>query len=124
MYNLVKGKLDLLISRINSHKELAKQISGIFYNIPANNPYPFIHLCNLILKNYGIKNDSALEVIFDLTIYAKANDFTRLNQISDLVSQVLTSEQNLIIRSSKINLSNKTNIYENKLNMKFIMQGK
>jgi len=121
MYNLAKEMLDYLIGKINSKLEIATQIKGVFYNIPLNQLYPFIHICNITLKNYGVKNDTAIEVTFDLTIYCKANDFARLNQISDDLANLLTQEKNIIVQNSKITLSSKTNIYENKINMKFII---
>ncbi len=121
MFKLAKMRLDKLIGAIKSDNNIATQISGVFYNIPANQPYPIIHLNNITLKNYGVKNSCSTEVIFELFIYTKANDFDRLNQISQGILKILSKESDFIVRSSKIELSSKTNLYENKIILKFII---
>ena len=120
MFNLAKVRLDKLLLSLKSQQGINNLISGIFYNIPANQPYPIIHLSNISLKNFGVKSTACTEVVFELTIYTKATDFELLNQISEAVLAILKTEEDLIIRSSKIELSSKTNIYENKIILKFI----
>jgi hypothetical protein len=121
MYSLIKKQLDEIIKSIEAHDKIAKQITGVFYSIPANQPYPFIHLSNISMKNYGVKNTAATDVTFELTIYTKAIDFERLNRISESLIEVIKVQSFLIIKQSKIELSNKSNIYENKIILKFIM---
>lgn len=121
MYSLAKNRLDEVMTALKTENKITTLVSGIFYNIPANQPYPIIHFNNISLKNYGVKNTSSTEVIFELAIYTKANDFERLNRLSEKVLKTLRKERDLIIGNSKIELCSKTNIYENKMILKFII---
>jgi len=123
MHNIIKTKIDQLVDQLHKSEQLSKLITGIFYNIPANQNYPFIHLTNINIKNYPLKTIEAKEVVFDMIIYTKSNDFAKLNLISDLVAHNLSDQSELILQNSKITITSKTNIYENKMTVKAIIFG-
>jgi hypothetical protein len=117
-----KSWLDSFVGRIQNNQAISKLITGIFYSIPPNQPYPYIHLNNISIKDYPIKCSFAKEVSFETSIYSKANDHVKLSIISDLIYQILSSLEIDII-SCKMSLIAKGNISENKIINRMIIFG-
>lgn len=118
---MIKEYLDKLVELLKGNEQLSGLITGIFYSIPANQSYPFLHLANINIRNYPVKMENAKEVTFDLTIYAKSHDFAKLNLIYNIVAQILESNSQVRVLNSKITLTNKTNIYENKMTLQTVL---
>ena len=118
MNKQVHSSIDDLISMIK--KDTANSITGIFYQVPANQSYPYIHINNINIKKYPVKNAESNEVILELSLFSKSLDLKKFSNIYEILENIISTTSYMII-SNQLNVAPKTTVIENKFQIRAVI---
>lgn len=78
-------------------KSINDKVSGIYYQVPANSKFPYIHIGGFNSKDISVKGFKIKEIYFKLSLYLRDKSIKSMLNLSNDIVNKLKSNENILL---------------------------
>ena len=105
---------------------VSKQVKGIYYQVPVNSNFPYIHIGDFHSKDISTKDKEIAKIYFKLVIYTRDKSLISMLELGSQLIKILKANHTMLISclEEKINQQNDGVTQQISMTFKAIIIGK
>jgi len=88
---------EFIYKQLNT-KEITDKENGIYYQVPANNNFPYLYIGDFHQRDSSTKTQERVEASFKLYLYLREKSLKNMLELAEVIKRKLTVNETIMIK--------------------------